>query len=308
MTLATLLRRVALGALIAAAPLSARAAEPFSQLVAFSGALTDTGNFASEKGDYPAPFYNNRNANGPLAIDVLAKRLGLKADASLHLAGKQGGTNFAVSDALAGGAGAHDLPKQVDAYLARNDGKADPKALHFLFIGGNDVVLAVQTMDDRAAEKILDDAVTGIETAMGRLQDAGAKTIFAPDFIDIGHAPIVKKFGPEATKRATRLSALYNQKFDVMLDRVQKDAKFELVRWRFGDFVNGLIAHGPEFGLTNVDGVCLDDKAACDPEKYVFLTGEYPTAKVHELVGSAMAIAVLERGQRPPASSARPID
>lgn len=305
MTTASFVRRLALGFALMAAPAVA-SAEPFSKLVVFSGALTDTGNMASEKGDYPAPFYKNRTTNGPLAVDVLATRLGLNSDASMHLVGKQAGTNFAVADALAGGKGTHDLPAQVKAYLDRDGGKADPKALHFLFIGGNDVVLAVQTMDDKQAEKILDDAVAGIETAMQTLLSAGATTIFAPDFIDIGIAPIVKKYGPQAAARATSLSALYNQKFDAMLARME-EKKFELVRWRFGDFVKSLMAHGDEFGFTNVADACVDmePKSACDPEKFVFFTGEYPTAKVHELVGSAMALAVLERGMR---STARPAD
>jgi phospholipase/lecithinase/hemolysin len=280
-------------------------AEPFSQLVAFSGALTDTGNYAAEKGDFPAPFYKNRTTNGPVAIDVLAGRLGLEAEPSLHLISKTGGTNFAVVDALAGGQGPHDLPAQLKAHLDRQGGKADPKALYFLFIGGNDVVAAAMTPDAAKAEGMLDAAVDGIETTIHALVGAGAKTIMVPDFIDVGVAPAVLQMGQSA--HATRISETYNRKFDAMLERVEQEEPFDLVRWRFGDFVQDLVAHGEEFGFTNGTESCLAVQAEgrCDFDRFIFFNEQYPTARVHELMGSAMAMAVLQRDrdhQRPPSA------
>jgi phospholipase/lecithinase/hemolysin len=282
-------------------------ANPFSQLVTFSGALTDTGNYTSVRGDYPAPFYQNRTTNGPVAVDVLAARLGLKAEPSLHLVGRAGGTNFAVADALAGGDGPHDLPNQVKAHLGRQGGKADPGALYFLFIGGNDVVMAAMTPDAQKAEKILDDAVNGIETAIHILVAAGAKTIMAPDFIDLGMAPAVRMLGPGPQAWATRISEAYNRKFDTMLDRVEREKSFDLIRWGFSDFVKSVAAHGEEFGFTNMTDSCiaLQPAGQCSFDKFVFFNEQYPTAKVHELMGSAMALAVLQRGgARQPATPA----
>ncbi len=271
-----------------------QSANAFSELVAFSGALSDTGNYAAEMGDRPAPFYQNRTANGPVAVEELARWLGLEAKASMHLVGKQEGTNFAVADALAGGQGAHDLPAEVDAYLASNGGKADPDALYFMFIGGNDVILAAGTMDDAQADKILSDAVQGIETQIKRLVSEGAKTIFAPDFIDVGLAPALTAYGPEAAARASALSNEYNNQFNAMLDSID-DGSFELVRWSFDDFVKKLMKNGPDFGFANSDTPCLDAGEDCNMETYVFLTKEYPTARVHQMLGSAMALAILNR-------------
>lgn len=276
---------------------SAAVAEPFTQMVIFSGALSDTGNFNAESGtDRPAPFYKNRSTNGPVAVEELARWLGHKAEPSMHLVAAEGeGTNFAVVDALAGGTGPHDLPAQVDAHLARNAGKADPKALYFVFIGGNDVILSVMEQDDAKSSKILTDAVKGIETQIHRLVDAGATTIYAPDFIDVGLSPAVLAFGPDASARATRLSEQYNTEFDAMLDRID-DGSFTLVRWSFDQFVKDLRKNGSEFGLTNTDQACLDvGEPACDVDKFVYLTGEYPTARVHQMLGSAMAIGLLDR-------------
>jgi phospholipase/lecithinase/hemolysin len=272
-------------------------AKPFSQLVAFSGALSDTGNYAAVHGNYPSPFYKNRTTNGPVAIDVLAARLGLKSDPSLHLVGPAVGTNFAVKDALASGNGPDDLPEQVSAYLVPRGNKADPDALYFVFIGGNDVVLATMTPDDQAADKILHNAVGGIDSAIRRLVAAGAKTIFAPDFIDVGLAPAVRHAPPGVADRASKLSRQYNNEFDAMLDRVETELDFTLVRWSFGDFVDSTYRHADELGFTNVSDSCvaMTAPAICDFNRFVFFDEVYPTAKVHELVGSAMALAVLQR-------------
>lgn len=279
-------------ALIAAATMTS--AEPFSQMVAFSGALSDTGNFNAELGeDRPAPFYGNRSTNGPVAVEELARWLGHKAEPSLHLTGTTGGTNFAVADALAGGTGPHDLPAQVDAHLERNGGKADPDALYFVFIGGNDVIKAVAEMDDAASQKTLSDAVAGIETQIKRLVAAGATTIYAPDFIDVGKSPAVLAFGPQAAARSTMLSDQYNTQFDAMLDRID-DGSFTLIRWSFDDFVKDMLENGDRFGLTNATEACLDvTPEHCDVESFVYLTGEYPTARVHQMLGSAMALSIM---------------
>jgi cholinesterase len=270
--------------------------------------LTDTGNYTAARGEYPPPFYQNRTSNGPLAIDVLAGRLGLRAEPSLHLQGRTGGTNFAVADALAGGQGMHDLPNQVAAHLDRQGGKADPKALYFLFIGGNDVVMAATTPDGQKAEKILDDAVKGIETAIHALVAVGARTIMVPDFIDIGMAPAVRMLGPGPQAWATQVSDSFNRKFGAMLDRVEGERRFELIRWAFSDFTKSVAVHGEEFGFTNTTDSCVALLAAgkCDFDRFVFFNEQYPTAKVHELMGSAMALAVLQRSQVQPALASVP--
>lgn len=287
----------ALFALAASAALSAPAsAEPFSKLVAFSGALSDTGNMASVTGDLPAPFHANRNADGPVAVEVLAARLGgLEAAPSMHLKAGAGGTNFAVSDALAGGDGPHDLAAQVDAYLDRAGGEADPDALYFVFIGGNDVIAAAQAEDHTAIGPILGKAVGGIERAIHRLVAAGAKTLFVPDFLDLSVSPAVQGMG--AAGPASQLSAAYNEMFYAMLDRLDLPEGVEIIRWSFGDFVDDVIAHYRELGFTdrNTPCVAVMEAGACDPERFVFLTPVYPTAKVHELVGTAMALAVVQR-------------
>jgi phospholipase/lecithinase/hemolysin len=276
------------------APLAAPA-KPFSQFVEFSGALSDTGNYASTHKEevLPPVFYKTRTTNGPVAGERLAALLGFKVENSMHLIGPPVGTNFAVRDALAGGNGPDDLPGQYHAYLASRQGKADPDAFFFIFNGGNDVILAAYTPDDAAAAKILHDTVAGLEKAIRTLVGSGAKTIFAPDFADLGLVPFSRE--KNFVARATRISNDYNKEFNAMLDRVESELDFELIRWSFDAFVKNLVKRGDEFGLNTKD-VCTEmPQGSCDPDRFLYLTDTFPTTKVHELMAASMATTILNR-------------
>lgn len=271
-------------------------AERFTELVTFSAAFSDIGNYYTESGTTrPEPFYHNRSTNGPVAVEVMADLMGLSAAPSLHLTQDDGGSNFSVFDATASGNGPHDVPAQVDAFLSRNDGKADPGALYFVFLGGNDVIKAFAEPDPVVGQEILNDAVTTIETQMNRLADAGAKTFYAPDFVDVGKSPAAVNRGAEAVAYGTKLSEQWNRDFDAMLDRVEQRDGIKIIRWSFNDFTESVLRNGEEFGITNTTESCVAKGRDCDFESYVYLTDEYPTARVHRLLGIGLAMGLLMR-------------
>jgi phospholipase/lecithinase/hemolysin len=276
-------------------PQVAMASKPFSQFVDFSGALSDNGNYASVGGASPPLFYQGRTTNGLVAGELLAARLGLEAKPSYHLTGPATGTNFAVRDALAGADGPHDLHAQLRAHLEPRGGKADPDAFYLVFNGGNDVILSVQTPDERQAQQVLDNAVAGLEKALRTLVHAGANTIMAPNFIDLSVVPAIRN--TNVAPRARRLSLIFNLKFDAMLQRLERELNVQFIHWDFHAFVNDVIKHGHEVGLTDRQDACdaLQASGRCDPDHFVFLTNTFPTAKVHELMAQAMALAILQR-------------
>ena len=267
----------------------------YSAFFEFSGALSDTGNYDSVHGRSPSPYFEGRTTNGLVAGELLAESLGLSADPSLHLVGPVRGTNFAVRDALASGDRHGDLAGQVSAYLDSRDGRADPNALHFVFNGGNDVIQAVMTTDHAGAAQVLLDAVDGLERAICRLIEAGARSIMAPDFIDVSLVPAVRK-GPDV-ERARLISEFYNQSFRRMLKRVESQFNVRLIHWSFDAFLKKLINHGEEFGLSNTTDPCeaLLSKGACDSRTFVYLTEVFPTARVHELMAAAMKRAICQQ-------------
>ncbi len=274
-------------------------ARPFSELIIFSGSLSDVGNYASVHGNFPPPFFNNRTTNGPNLDDVFAANLGFPNNPSLHLIGPAVGNNFAVFQALAGGHGPEDLPAELDAYLNPHGGVADPDALFFIFIGGTEVINAVLTPDDAVASQILTDSVNGIETAFRRLVHAGAKRLLIPNFTDLGPLPFARKFA--SPERATRISLEFERKFQTMLNRTERDLKrdfdFELIRWDFFEFAAGILRHADELGFTNTTDSCLDLLAAgqCDFDKFIFFNDFFPTAKVHKLIGNSLTQMIIER-------------
>lgn len=270
-------------------------AEPLSDLVIFSGSLSDSGNFSSAFGDLPPPFYKNRTTNGPNSVDVFASYFGFAAEPSLHLIGKAGGNNYSVLGSRAAGADAIDLAAQLDAYFARHSEKADPGALYLVFIGGHEVRQAVFEPNDEVANKIITDTVAGNEAALRRLVAAGARKLYAPNFIDLAITPEARQ--KNVVERAHTMSLRYNRLFDEMLDRVECDLNVDIARFNFQRFIDNALVHAHELGFTNLTDSCLAllPVGRCDFDSFLFFNEVFPTARIHQLVGEALAHSYINR-------------
>lgn len=264
----------------------------FSAIVEFSGALSDNGNYDSIHGTSPKPFFEGRTTNGPVAGELLAKSLGLRAYPSMHLVGPAKGTNFAVRDAMASGNRPGDLAGQISAYLDSVDGAADPKALYFVFNGGNDVIQAVMTQDNATTVQLLLDAVDGLERALRRLVEAGARHILAPDFIDVSVLPLIR--AQPDPGRAQLISEFYNKSYRRMLLAVEHSLSFRFHRWSFDAFFKRIMNNGAQFGFKNTTDPFgpLLEQGKTDDGSYVFLTEVFPTARIHELMAEAIKAAI----------------
>lgn len=270
-------------------------AAPFSKLVAFSGSLSDTGNFASANGDFPPPFFNNRTTNGPVAIDILAGNFRLSSEPSLHLIGQQGGTNYAVLHANAAGNLPIDLPAQLQAYLGPRNNVADPNALYFIFIGANDIITATIEQDDQQSLVILDNAMREVETAFRRLHTAGARTFYAPNNVDLGIAPVTRDFGVSA--RATHFTIVFNELWERKLRQLERELDITIFRFDFFRFIHDLLPIGDTLGFTDTTNACLPllPQGGCDLERFAFLNELLPTARIHNYLGNALALTLIEQ-------------
>jgi phospholipase/lecithinase/hemolysin len=259
-------------------------AQSFSGLVVFSGSLSDTGNCVSIHCQaFPSPpFFNNRSTNGPNVIDVMASLMRLSSAPSLHLVGPEQGTNYAVFGALAAGNREIDLPAQVSAYLQPRSEVADPAALYFFFIGGNDVVDAVFQPED-VAELTLENAALGIEDGVRRIVRAGGKTILVGNFLDIGTAPAIRQagFSALATRRTQRFNTLLARRVQVL----EHSLRIKILTYDFFAFGKEYFASADKLGFLNATDSCIDS-AGCNFDQFAFLNGEFPTARIHQLVGN----------------------
>jgi cholinesterase len=274
-------------------------AASFSQLVIFSGSLSDTGNCASVNcAVFPSPpFVDNKSTNGPDEAEIMASLLQQSAKPSLHLIGPPQGTNYAVFGSLASGNGPIDLPAQISAYLNSRGEVADPDALYFVFIGGSDVIAAALESDD-AAETTLREAALGIQQAVKRLVAAGAKTLYVGNFIDIGVAPVFQQsgLGPTATQRSVR----FNKLLDHAMAETERCLRIRILKYDFFEFGKKYIGNAAALGFTNSTDGCFAGPAFvqrpdCDVNRFVFLTDEFPSARVHQLLGNEIVESLIDQ-------------
>ncbi len=140
-------------------------AAPINNIIAFGDSFSDGGN-------------NGRYSDGALWLEVFAEKLNLPVPLSSGL----GGFNFAHSGAMSGNensASTVNVGKQIKTYLDLNGGKADPDALHVLWVGGNDF------LDKRNPFDVIDNIVNHVET----LADAGVTQFFVPNLPSLVYAP-----------------------------------------------------------------------------------------------------------------------
>jgi phospholipase/lecithinase/hemolysin len=146
----------------------------FTNFIAFGDSLSDTGNINSGLPNLPSPFYQNRISNGPIGADYIAQSIGFTATAS-----ERGGSNYAVAGANIVGSDREDLASQIDDYLSDTADKADPRALYFVLMGGNDIRGLRSQTSREMAEARINEVISAYMLQLGRLSSAGGSTIFS---------------------------------------------------------------------------------------------------------------------------------
>ncbi len=312
-------------AAFAMGPVAAMAA-PFTADYVFGDSLSDRGNLAEAIGNnFPdPPFSNNSFTNGPTAVQVMARRLGLSADPSLFVTGFQdanglgirpGGTNYAVAGATAGatrdqGVPGANLAAQIGAYLAQAGGAASATALYTVFIGGNDVRTAAQ----RGDTSFVTDGVTSELAGINTLLAAGARSLLVVNVPDVGLIPEFTLGRPTQVQAASEDSRLYNQLLRAgvaSISAANGDAR--ITQFDLYTFNNTFLANAAAAGLSDTTTPCylntgallrspstpVQTSAACGPidprtgqaanvGSFQYWDAIHPTAVVHAAFGNAL--------------------
>lgn len=291
-------------------PMGAAAEGAFSRMVVLGDSLSDTGNLASVVGPFPFPFFeNSRASDGPVAVEILAKHLGIKDfQASLHLKGFPAqGTNYAVAGANAladddPNEQAIALPAQLAAFLLNEGGVAPSDALYVVFIGGNDVRNARDETNLWLAFGRVIKAVGVIEGSIRALVEKGARKVLVINVPDIGRIPeTLQKAAAtgdmDLVKRATLLTRIFNAALSRRVRKIERDLGIDLVEFDVFDFVRFIRANGDALEYTNTEDPCLSSfPGACDFNRYVFFDGVHPTGRTHERAARAFFAFVPEPG------------
>jgi phospholipase/lecithinase/hemolysin len=237
-------------------------------------------------------YWKGRDSNGPAAVEVLADKL--KAEL----------TDYAVGGATTGYDNTNgDLWKntglmaQIDQFENELNGEqADPNALYFLHIGANDFIKNIIFENSHSMSetvKIADQAITNINTAVGRLAKLGARRFMVVNSADISKMPDVNSMNYQ-----TEASAFQKRINSLLPGEMEKLAKQLMIDMNFFDYttLSDRMHNNPgEFGLTNRSERCLvvqdiNTVEVCpNPDQYFYWDGLHPTRRVHQIMGEAMA-------------------
>ena len=282
----------------------AKADQIFSDIFIFGDSMSDTGNLASIIGDFPPAYYNNRMSNGPVAVEILGERLGLRTDASLYLINQNAGTNYAVASAKAGGNRALDLDTQVNAFLSAHGFSAPQDALYVMFIGGNDVRGARDLDDNRLAEDVLKTAAENIRWNINKLVSSGAQFFVVMNSIDMGSIPEALRLDdPALSPRTTKLTQRFNRFLKKNIHDIEDDLGMEIAEFNSFKFLRRVIERAESFGFRNTREPCFffstltfhpDCNFGKNSNDFLFFDEKHPTDRGHKLIGNALFEAVEE--------------
>lgn len=270
----------------------------YNKVYIFGDSLSDTGNLASIVGGIPAPYFNNRISNGPVAVDTLTAEFGDTADASLHLLGLNAGNNYSVAGAKASTNEVIDLNTQILSFQANHASQAPSDALYLIFIGGNDIRAAIREPDIIVANSIIETAVSNINNSIILLKQMGARSFLIVNAPNIGELPETKLIAaainnPEIITHATDVSKKYNKHLHQIVENIEDEEDLNIIEYNLFKFFSSVIRKSSKLGFTNNSDACfLSNIATFNPEcnfglnanQFVFFDEIHPTARVHSML------------------------
>jgi len=255
-------------------------------------------------------FMNSRVSNGPVAVEVLAERLGFDdLQPSLHFWDLVGlpqfglprpfvGTNYAVAGARARVRidpktrlpELEDLGTQIFAF-GLDHGEAPPGALYVVMIGGNDVIDAAKAVADlfngedlepqERPKAIIDAAVNAIGDNINVLSGAGARKFLVVNSPNIGSIPATRMRAEEEgippallIGLATLLTIKFNEQLEGRLDEIraeQMGSSVEIKEFNLFRFFEEVRFVRKLFGVfENIKDPCFDSGEYRDTGARIF--------------------------------------
>ncbi len=267
----------------------------------FGDSLSDTGNLGAVIGGIPAPYYNNRISNGPVAVDLLTAKMGLNAKASLYLLGLNAGDNYSVAGAKASSAEPIDLDAQILAFQSNHGFTAPEDALYIIFIGGNDVRAALYEPDDVIAKTIIKTAIKKVKNAVNILNQMGARSFLVINVPDIGSIPethliATATANPALIKRATKFTKRYNKMLHKLIKKIKHNDDIEVTEFDLRKLFANVFVNAAASGFTNTTDACFssmtftfhpDCNYGLNADQFIFFDEIHPTKRVHAIFGEA---------------------
>lgn len=259
-----------------------------ARIYAFGDSLSDIGNIFTVTGNQSPPsppYFSGRFSNGPVAIETLASRLGLAVTPE---------TNFAIGGAKTGRENVGDTPAfrfgglldQIDRFVSTTGPRgANPKALYFVWIGGNDLL-----NQPNATSAAISQAVEDVRSAVTTLANLGAKNIVVVQNSNLGRTPFSLQTGLLNT--LTNLTRDFNNRLQSALTPLERNSDLNIILSNLFPISEEIAQNPSEFGFSNVansylQGLLPTDPLA-DPNQFFFWDQVHPTTRGHTVFAGAL--------------------
>lgn len=245
-------------------------------LFVFGDSYSDVGRLKKLTGESVLPsdrYYRGRASNGPVAVEYLAKGLGL------HLSAR---TNFAVGGARTGGSvnGVDGVTRQVKRFRVHAKGlRAGDRDLYLIWAGTNDLIRAIASPGE--ANKIIDQGARNLVRSVRQLGKVGAKNIVVVQPFNLGRLPLAI-----AQQPLSRLTRQFNQEVRRSLSHLPLQPTIvNLYR------TSEAIARSPEsFGLSNAGTPAIDTPETASGA--LWWDGGHPTTRGHRIFARVIKKAI----------------
>lgn len=260
---------------------------PYRDVYVIGDSLSDNGNLLAltHGAAPPAPYFQGRFSNGPVAVEVLATGLG----AVLH--------DFAIGGAktdTGGQLAGTGMTAQLAQYATLLNGSpADSSALYVVWGGANDLRAAGVNAAAAIAPTIFN-----LTSIVSSLYGLGARHFLLPNLPDLGLTPEALDLGATFASGASLASQAFNLNLGAAYGALAAALPDEQFTY-FDAFAaqTALVAGVGSNGFTDVSHRCFNARfgsLCATPGTYLYWDSIHPTAAAHSLLGAQMLAAVPE--------------
>ncbi|MBW4556388.1 MAG: SGNH/GDSL hydrolase family protein [Trichormus sp. ATA11-4-KO1] len=274
-------------------------ATDFDEIYVFGDSYSDSGSYYNYTknvlgtGFPPQPYYEGRLTNGPVWVEYLAQKLGLRPNPNTNFAavGAESGLFNIVASPSLPSLYLTGVLSQVNNFTSANK-SVNPNALYIVSGGFNDIFFSSETVDPNQP-------VTNILTAVRSLAAAGASNILVVNLPNLGDLPGTND--SQASKKLNDLTAKYNTSLAANLDSLNQ--QLNTINIAFLD-INSLFkqvfANPRRYGFTDVISSCLGSSvltalppssisAVCNTNsnQAFFWDSIHPTTAGHEVIAES---------------------
>ena len=284
------LLKSAAAAALALAALAPATSSAYDGLVVFGDSLSDNGNLYALTGGAspPAPYWNGRFSNGPVAVEDMAADLHLGLQDYAYGGAQTGLGNLGGAALLGTG-----VQGQIGMYASAHGGTADAASLYVVWAGPNDFFAGTNMFNPNTAP-------TAVANMVGNLQSLyamGARDFLVPLMPNLGVTPSATGAGAAYAGLAAQQSAAYDAALGAAAQQfAATHAGVQLKVFDTPTFFTQESAALASQGVNVTDScfVAATASVCANPDDYLFWDGVHPTAMSHRLLGEALATTVPE--------------